>query len=134
MHYIKQTRCSRSCSTNTFIINWLSVSWFVEISPKHHKSQAVRAKELRRILRECSPPTTCHIWHATCHVSHVTCDVSHVTRQMWHVTCHVSCVTCHVSHAMSHMSHFFYFYFLLDIMVKLIGRVSVINGASTSCF
>ena len=35
-------------------------------------------------MRECSPPTTCHM--------------SCVTRHVSHVMCHVSCVTCHMSH------------------------------------
>ena len=43
------------------------------------------------MLRECSPPQTCHVSRVTCHMSRVTCHVSHVT--------------CHVS-------HFFYFFFL----------------------
>ena len=30
-------------------------------------------------MRECSPPTTCHMSHIECHVSHVMCHVSHVT-------------------------------------------------------
>ena len=59
------------------------------------------------ILRECSPPTMCHMSHDTCHVSHV--------------RCHVSGVTCHVSHVR--------FFSSSDKVVKLIGGESVINGA-----
>ena len=42
-------------------------------------------------MRECSPPTMCHMSRVACHVSRVICHVSHVT-------CHMSCVTCHMSH------------------------------------
>ena len=42
------------------------------------------------ILRECSPPTTCHMSCAMCHMSRVRCQVSGVT-------CHVSGVTCRAS-------------------------------------
>ena len=38
------------------------------------------------ILRECSPPSTCHMSGVRCHVSYVRCHVSGVT-------CQVSCVT-----------------------------------------
>ena len=31
------------------------------------------------MLRECSPPTTCHMSSVTFHMSHVTCHVLHVT-------------------------------------------------------
>ena len=48
-------------------------------------------------MRECSPPTTCH---------------------MSRVTCHVSCVMCHVSHV---FYIYIYVYFFLAKMVKLIG-------------
>ena len=41
-------------------------------------------------MRECSPPTTCHMSCVTCHVSHV---------------------TCHMSHIMCHMSYFFFIFF-----------------------
>ena len=37
------------------------------------------------ILRECSPPATCHLSHVTCHVLQFTCHVSHVM-------CHLSIV------------------------------------------
>ena len=43
----------------------------------HPKCESLGAE----ILRECSPPQTCHMSLVTCHVSRV--------------TCHMSCVTCH---------------------------------------
>ena len=67
-------------------------------------------------MREGSSPSTCHMslsW-VMCHMSHVTCHMSHVTCHMSHVTCHMSHVTCN---------------FLLDIVLKLVGGGSVINGA-----
>ena len=33
-------------------------------------------------MRECSPPTTCHMSYVVCHVSRVTCHVSRVTCHM----------------------------------------------------
>ena len=39
------------------------------------------------ILRDCSPPTMCHMSHFTCNVSYVRCQVSHVR-------CPVSGVRC----------------------------------------
>ena len=69
------------------------------------------------MLRECSPPTICHMSCVVCHVSCVICTMSHVT-------CHMSSVTCHMSHVMCHMSHFF-----SGEVVKLIGGGSVINWA-----
>ena len=62
-------------------------------------------------MRECSPPSTCHM---SC------------------VTCPVSRVTCHVSRVMCHMSQFFYFilfFFCFEKVLKIIGGGSVINGA-----
>ena len=81
-----QTRCSRGCSTNTFVINSVSESAFSSKSPKYHKSQIVRAGELK-FWENVSP------------------------HNIWHVTCHVSRVTCHVSQDMCHMSIFYYLSF-----------------------
>ena len=55
-----QTRCSRGCSTNTFVINSLSHSSLVKISSRHLHSQTLRARD----LTFCSP-------HPVCQVSHV---------------------------------------------------------------
>ena len=63
--------------------------------PPNHKTQ--RAE----ILREGSPPPTCH---------------------MSPVTYHMSCVTCHVSHVT-------YFISFFSNVMKLFGGGSVINGA-----
>ena len=52
---------------------------FLDLSPDN-KSVALIAE----ILRECSPPTTCHMSHVACHVSRV--------------MCHMSCVACHMSY------------------------------------
>ena len=49
------------------------------------------------------------------HLLHVMCYISPVT-------CHMSCVTCHMS-----LNLFIYFF---DKGVKLVGRGSIINGAS----
>ena len=72
------------------------MNWFIHsVSPwafssqswRYHKSQA---RELQ-FLRECSPPTTCHMSWATCHVL---------------------CVACLMSHVMCHMSQFLFLSFL----------------------
>ena len=42
----QQTRCSRGCFTNTFVIDLLTQSSFVEISPNHANPQIVRARDL----------------------------------------------------------------------------------------
>ena len=47
------------------------------------------------MLRECSPPSICHMSCVTCHVSRVKCHLSHFD--------------CH----MSHLFLFFYIYFFL---------------------
>ena len=59
-----------------------------------------------KLLRESSPPPTCHVSGVKCHASHIMCHMSHVTYHM---------------------------YFLLiknnpDKMVKLVTGGSVING------
>ena len=71
---IYQTRCSRGCSTNTFVtellIHSLSHSSFVEISSEHLHSQTVRARELKFWEKvHLPPPELCHVKHATCHMS-----------------------------------------------------------------
>ena len=58
------------------------------------------------MLREYSPPITCHLLHIMCHVSHV---------------------QCHVLHVMCSMSQYFFLSFL-DKVVKLVGGGFVING------
>ena len=54
------------------------------------------------MLRECSPPTTCHMSGVICHESGVTCQVSGVM--------------CHNV------------FFSRDKVVELVGGESVING------
>ena len=61
-----QTQCSRSCSTNTPVIDSVSKWSFSSKSSKHHHSQTVGATNLK-------------YWH-----------------NGHHCTCYVSCVTCHV--------------------------------------
>ena len=46
---------------------------FKVLSIPNHKSWGAE------ILRECSPPTMCHMSRVICHVSGVTCQVSRVT-------------------------------------------------------
>ena len=52
------------------------------------------------ILRECSPPTMCHMSHVMCQVSGVRCQVSH-----------------------------FFIFFFFNKVVELVGGFSVIKGA-----
>ena len=76
----KQIRCSRGCSTNSFVINkgkW----WFVDIYSEHCQSQTGRARELK--FWENVHPTLCVMCHLLC----VLCPLSPVT-------CHLSPVTC----------------------------------------
>ena len=75
--YIYQTRCCGGCSTNTFVINWLSQSSFSSRSLKHHNSQTIRARELK-------------LWENVHPVSRVRCLLSYVT-------CHLSPIMCHMS-------------------------------------
>ena len=80
----KQTRCSRGCSTNSFVINkgkW----WCVDIYSKHCQSQTGQARELK--FWENVHPTLCVMFY-----------VSRVTRHLSPVTCHRSFVPCHLSH------------------------------------
>ena len=42
-----QTRCSRGCSTNTFVMDWFSQRSFSSRSSKYHKSQTGRARGLK---------------------------------------------------------------------------------------
>ena len=87
---------------------WVSQSAFSSKSSRYHKSQTIRARELK-FSENVHPPQ-----HVIYHVSRVKCHVSRVT-------CHMSCVTCHMS--------YFFFFFFFDEVVKLIGGGSVINGA-----
>ena len=60
------------------LINWLLTYWsFYSQYLGHHKSQTVRARELK--LGENVHPPMCHMSHVTCHMSHVKCHVSGVT-------------------------------------------------------
>ena len=98
-----QTRCSRGCSTNSFVtdsfINSVSEWSFSSRSSKNHNSQTVRARQLTFWDIVHHPLcVTCHMSCFTCHLSGVTCHVSHVICHMSNVTCHVPHVTCQVSH------------------------------------
>ena len=74
---------SSSHSTYSFVIH----SYFSSRSSKHHKSQAVRARELKFGENvHPSPCVTCHLSCVTCHVSRVTCHVSPVTSHLSPVT------------------------------------------------
>ena len=76
---------------------------FKVLSIPNHKSWGAE------LLRECSPPTMCH---------------------MSRVICHVSCVRCQVSGVTCQVSDFFNFKFLFFYkVVGLVGGGSVINGA-----
>ena len=92
------------------LIDWLTdllTDWFFSSqSSRHHKSQTVRARELK-FWENVGPH---HVSHVTCHVSYVRCQVSCVR-------CQVAGVRCDI------------FSFFSDKVVELVGRVSVINGA-----
>ena len=75
----------------------MSQSAFSSQSSRYHKSQTIRARELK-FWENVHPPQ-----HVTCHVSRVTCHVSRVT-------CHMSRVTCHVSHVTFFFIYFFFFW------------------------
>ena len=102
--------------TALFFIHLVSESVYSSILSKYHKSQIVRARELT-ILRECSPPTKCHMSHVSIHVSHVTCHVSHVT---CHV--HMSYVLCHMSQCSGEAQQWrvypVYFYLSMSLALK----------------
>ena len=36
-------------------------------------------------MRECAPPSTCHMSQVTCHLSHFTCHMAPVSCHMWRV-------------------------------------------------
>ena len=81
---ISQTRCSRGCSTITFVtyllinsLNSLSRWSFCSESSRHGQSPTVRAKELT-FWENVHPPTTCHMSCVTCNVSCVRCHISGV--------------------------------------------------------
>ena len=49
------------------------------VTYKHYKPSFQNGKSLgAEILRDGSPPHTCHVSGVTCHVSHVMCHLSHV--------------------------------------------------------
>ena len=70
---------------------------------RHHKSLPVRARGAE-ILRECSPPTMCH---------------------MSHIPGHMLCLRCQVSQVV----YFFFFSFAKAVLVELVVGGSLINGA-----
>ena len=61
----------RALSLINILINCFNKSWFLKNSSEHLYFQTVRARGAE-ILREGSPPPTCHLSHVTCLVSHVT--------------------------------------------------------------
>ena len=67
---------------------------FFSQSSKHHKSQTVRARELKFWENVHPPPcVTCQVSSVTCPVSHGRCHISGV---MCQVSCHMSHVTCQI--------------------------------------
>ena len=69
--HLKKTRCSRGCSTITFVTHWLihSVILFLQtFKTSLHPNLKSKGAE---ILRENSCPTMCHISGVMFHVSHV---------------------------------------------------------------
>ena len=112
-----QTRCSRGCPTNTFVIRWLSdlIILFLPI----FKTSLLSRRETE-ILRECSPTTTYHMSRVICHMSHV--------------IGHMSCVLCHMSHVMSNFVLNFCLKKFVYKVLELISGGSVINRAYPSSF
>ena len=95
-----------------YLINWLSQSSFSSKSSKHHKSQTIRAGDLK-------------FWHNVHHLSHVMFHVPCVICHVSPVTCHVSQVTCTKTKTNIIYIFCFFFYKLVELVV---GRL-VINGA-----
>ena len=62
-------------------------------------------------MRECSPPTLCHM--------------SHVRFYMSHVMCHVACVRCQVSGVFFLV---FFFNFWLSLLNKVVELVQLLEG------
>ena len=97
--------------TSLSFIQSVSPWAFSSQSSRYHKSQTIRARELK-------------FWENVRPQQHVTYIC---------VTCHMLHVIFHVSHVTCHMSQFFllifFFLFFLDKVVKLIGGGSVINRA-----
>ena len=118
-----QTRCSRGCTTSTFVTDWLTDSSLSSKPLTNHCAQTDRARDTMATIPYVSCDT-CHVSCVTCQVSGVTCQTSHVTP----VKCHVSSATCHVSHVTCtcHMSRVTIFF---DNVVKLVNIGSVINRA-----
>ena len=59
-----------------WLINWVTESDFSSQYSRYHKSQTIRARELK-FQENVHPPqhVTCHMSWVTCHVSHVKCCV-----------------------------------------------------------
>ena len=77
---VYQTRCSRGCSINTFVIHWFSRWSFCSESSRHCLSLTKRAGELT-FWDNVHPQTcvTCQVSGVRCQVSGVRCQVSGVT-------------------------------------------------------
>ena len=73
--------------TNTFVIHNSSQRLILFLQIFKAPSLQNRISQGPAILRECSPPSMCHMSHFTCRVSYVTCPMSGVT-------CHVSVIFC----------------------------------------
>ena len=73
---VLQTWCSRGSSTNTFVIHQVIQS--VILLFRIFKTLSIPNREIWRakLLKECSPPTMCHMSCVTCEVSGVRCRVS----------------------------------------------------------
>ena len=83
---------------------------------------------------EGTPHPTCHVSCVMCHVSCVKCHVSCVTCRMLLVTCHVPLKKYffHTFDFFDFFKTYFFFYILLDKVVKLVGKGSVINWTTLS--
>ena len=62
--------------THSSLIHSLSQLSFSSKSSKYHKSQTVKARELK-FLENGNPPQPVTCLHVTCHILHVTCHELH---------------------------------------------------------
>ena len=114
------------CNWEQLLDQWEALNWSVNIFLQIFKSlsrpNCKSFKELKFWENVHPPPCIlCHMSYVTCHMLCVICHVSCVTYHVSHVMCHMSHVLCHMLHFSSS--------FLLDKMMKLVGRGSVINRA-----
>ena len=107
-HWTQKKNIDRPCLAGAVLHTALSLIHLLTYPFVQNLSQTGRKSRGAEYLRQCSPPTMCHMSCVTCHVSNVRCQVSGVR-------CQVSSVT--------------FFSLFLDSMEKLLSGGSAINGA-----